>query len=118
MLRGYATYAQDVSSKSHLLANSSKASEDATVAGSVLKKSAKKLPPTSKQATQQAKREQPGSLGKSRDRLENSHNSSRGNRSGVQAAAKTPTSQQRKNSHERKLPKARDCMIRHNHQLK
>ena len=123
MLKGYASYAQDMTSKSHLV-NSSKASEDPGLLASALKKSTKKLPPTSKPSVQQqsqqpGRRDQAGSLGKSRDKLENSYNSSRGNRSGATHTAKTPgSSQQRKNSQERKLPKARDCMIRNNYNLK
>lgn len=119
MLKGYATYANDITSKS-LLANTSKASEDHTHASGAIKKSAKKLPPTSKAPPPPpgSKRDQAGSLGKSRDKLENSYNSSKGNRSGGTNAAKTPSSQQRKTSQERKLPKARDCMIRNNYNLR
>ena len=112
MLKGYASYAQDMTSKSHLV-NSSKASEDPGLLASALKKSTKKLPPTSKPSVQQqsqqpGRRDQAGSLGKSRDKLENSYNSSRGNRSGAtHTAHHVQFTSEMKGRQERKPPKAK-----------
>ena len=112
MLKAYGAYANDSTNKSHL-ANSSKQSEDQIFSNPMLKKSPKKIPPSGVTASNQnrsnSRKAIHSNVQRSKDRLESSYNSSRGNKQSVETP-KT-ANQKKKNSQDKKLPKPRECMI-------